>query len=175
MRIIIIYNVIMSPAEARQHTGTLYSEHHAWLATWLGRKLHCRSLGADLAHDTFLRILSTRLPLDLREPRAYLTTIAKGLLNNHLRRQQLELAYLEALATAPEAVQPSPEDRLAVLETLTEIDRILDRLPAKTRQVFMLAQLDGLGYADIATLLDISLSTVKRHMVQAFQRCLKAL
>nr|WP_315251713.1 sigma-70 family RNA polymerase sigma factor [uncultured Duganella sp.] len=165
----------MSAAEARQPTGTLYSEHHAWLVTWLSRKLHCRSLGADLAHDTFLRILGRRLPPDLREPRAYLTTIAKGLLNNHLRRQQLELAYLEALATVPEAVQPSPDERLAVLETLTEIDRILDRLPAKTRQVFMLAQLDGLPYTDIATLLNISLSTVKRHVVQAFQHCLKAL
>lgn len=175
MRIIIIYTKAMSPAQARLHTGMLYHEHHAWLATWLSRKLQCRSLGADLAQDTFVRILGGRLPPDLREPRAYLTTIAKGLLHTHLRRQQLELAYLEALASVPEAVQPSPEERLAVLETLTEIDRILDRLPARCRQVFLLVQLDGLGYADIAALLDISLSTVKRHMVQAFARCLKAL
>ncbi|MBV7536846.1 sigma-70 family RNA polymerase sigma factor [Duganella sp. sic0402] len=165
----------MSPVEARQQAGTLYNEHHAWLATWLSRKLHCRSLGADLAHDTFLRILGSRLPLDLREPRAYLTTIAKGLLNNHLRRQQLELAYLEALAGMPEPAQPSPEERLAVLETLSEIDRILDRLPAKARQVLLLAQLDGLSYDEIAKLLEISLSTVKRHMLLALQRCLKAL
>jgi RNA polymerase sigma-70 factor (ECF subfamily) len=165
----------MSHAEARQQIDTLYSEHHGWLAKWLSHKLNCRNLGADLAHDTFLRVLTARLPQDLREPRAYLTTIAKGLLNTHLRRRKLEQAYLEALLTLPEPVQPSPEERLAVLETLAEIDGILDRLPAKAKQVFLLAQLDGLSYADICALLNLSLSTVKRHMVLAFQRCLAAL
>jgi RNA polymerase sigma-70 factor (ECF subfamily) len=165
----------MSNVDAHQQIGALYTEHHGWLASWLGHKLNCRNLGADLAHDTFLRILSARLPHDLREPRAYLTAVAKGLLNSHLRRRQLEQAYLDALATLPEPVQPSPEDRLAVLETLTEIDGILDRLPSKARQVFLLAQLDGLCYADICALLNLSLSTVKRHMVLAFRRCLVAL
>lgn len=165
----------MLNAEAHRQIGTLYSEHHGWLATWLGHKLNCRNLGAELAQDTFLRILTARLPQDLREPRAYLTTIAKGLLNSHLRRKKLEQAYLEALAVLPEAVQPSPEDRLAVLETLTEIDGILDKLPSKAKQVFLLAQLDGLCYADICALMNLSLSTVKRHMVLAFRRCLAAL
>ncbi|QBE61751.1 sigma-70 family RNA polymerase sigma factor [Pseudoduganella lutea] len=168
-------NSTLSPVDAHRQIGTLYSEHHGWLASWLSHKLQCRDLGAELAQDTFLRILTARLPLDLREPRAYLTVIAKGLLISHLRRRKLEEAYLAALATLPEAAQPSPEDRLAVLETLTEIDGILDRLPSKAKQVFLLAQLDGLCYADIGAMLDLSLSTVKRHMVLAFRRCLVAL
>ncbi|MHA4871586.1 sigma-70 family RNA polymerase sigma factor [Duganella sp. PWIR1] len=165
----------MSDAQAHQQISLLYHEHHGWLAQWLSHKLRCRDLGADLAQDTFMRVLGGRLPLDLREPRAYLTTVAKGLLISHLRRQQLEQAYLEALAVMPEPFQPSPEERLAVLESLIEIDAILDRLPAKARQVFLLAQLDGLSYAEICAALSISLSTVKRHMVLAFQRCLAAL
>lgn len=165
----------MSNVDAQREIGTLYSEHHGWLATWLSHKLNCKKLGADLAQDTFLRILTARLPHDLREPRAYLTVVAKGLLNSHLRRRQLEQAYLDALAELPEPVQPSPEDRLCVLETLTEIDAILDRMPYKVRQVFLLAQLDGLCYADICALLNLSLSTVKRHMVLALRRCLVAL
>lgn len=165
----------MSNAEARHQIGVLYNEHHNWLANWLSHKLHCKNLGADLAQDTFLRILGNRLPPDLREPRAYLSTVARGLLNNHLRRKKLEEAYLDALMTHPEPIQSSPEERLQVLETLAEIDRILDRLPPKARQVFLLAQLDGLAYADIGALLDLSLSTVKRHMVLAFRHCLAAL
>lgn len=165
----------MSNADAHRQIGTLYHEHHGWLATWLGHKLNCRNLGAELAQDTFVRLLGARPPQDLREPRAYLTAVAKGLMVSHLRRRKLENAYLEALATQPEAAHPSPEDRLAVLETLTEIDGILDRLPNKARQVFLLAQLDGLSYAEICALLNLSLSTVKRHMVLAFRRCLAAL
>lgn len=167
--------ILMSPADARQQIGVLYREHHGWLVTWLSRKLACRHLGADLAQDTFVRLLGNRLPLDLREPRAYLTTVAKGLLSSYLRRRQLEHAYLEALAALPEPSQPSAEERLVVLETLCEIDRLLDALPPKARQVFLLAQLDGLPYADICTLLNVSLSTVKRHMVSALRHCLAAL
>ncbi|WP_443114522.1 sigma-70 family RNA polymerase sigma factor [Herbaspirillum seropedicae] len=167
--------ILMSPAEAHQEIGGLYRKHHGWLVAWLSRRLACRHLGADLAQDTFVRLLGHRPPPDLREPRAYLTTIAKGLVASHLRRRQLETAYLEALAALPEPSQPSAEERLLVLDTLCEIDRILDQLPARARQVFLLAQLDGLPYASIAGLLGISLSTVKRHMVLALRHCLAAL
>lgn len=37
---------------------TLYSEHHGWLQNWLSRRLGCPSLAADLAQDTFVRLLS---------------------------------------------------------------------------------------------------------------------
>lgn len=159
---------------AQQWLGALYSAHHGWLSGWLGRQLRCRNLGDDLAQDTFVRLVGAGQPPLLREPRAYLTTIAKGLLNDHLRRKKLELAYLEALAALPEPVHPAPEERLAVLETLAQIDALLERLPVRARQVFLLAQLDGLSYGQIAERLNISLSTVKRYMVQAFAACLAA-
>jgi RNA polymerase sigma-70 factor (ECF subfamily) len=41
-------------------------------------------------------------------PRAYLTTIAQRLLSNHLRRRQIERAYLEALGALPDPVAPPP-------------------------------------------------------------------
>ena len=75
----------MSNADAHRQIGTLYDEHHRWLATWLGHKLNCRNLGAELAQDTFLRLLAARLPQDLREPRAYLTAVAKGLMVSRSR------------------------------------------------------------------------------------------
>lgn len=164
----------MSNAGVHEQIGALYDHHHSWLANWLSGKLKCRHLGADLAQDTFLRLFSGRLPSELDNPRAYLTTVAKGIVNTYFRRKNLEQAYLDALALLPEPVQPAPEERLLVLEALNEIDRILDGLPAKVRQVFLLAQLDGLPYADICGMLDISLATVKRHMVKAYAHCLNA-
>lgn len=166
----------MSTTETQVHQqiGALYSEHHRWLATWLGHRLQCKNLGADLAQDTFTRILGAGKPLDLREPRAYLTTIAKGLISTYLQRKKLEQAYLDALSLTPEDSYPSPEERMLVLEVLNEIDRVLDGLPNKVRQTFLLSQLDGLVYEEIGVQLNISLSTVKRHMVLAFRHCLVA-
>lgn len=155
----------------QQAIHTLYLDHHGWLKGWLRRKLGCAEQAADLAHDTFVRIMS-RNSGTIDEPRAYLTTIAKGILINWYQRQALERAYLEALALLPEPEAPSPEQHHLILETLHEIDALLDRLPPQVKRAFLLSQLEGMKYEDISTLIGVSLITVKRYMKQAFLRCL---
>ncbi|HEY8334377.1 MAG TPA: sigma-70 family RNA polymerase sigma factor, partial [Tardiphaga sp.] len=108
----------------------------------------------------------------LSEPRAYLTVIAKRLMANLYRRRSLEQAYLDALAAMPEPVAPSPEQQAIILETLQDIDAMLDGLPAPVRTAFLMAQLEGLGYAEIATKLAVSERTVKRYMAQALAQCI---
>ncbi|MCY1274937.1 putative RNA polymerase sigma factor FecI [compost metagenome] len=166
----------MSAADtiAAQQVHLLYTDHHGWLYGWLRRKLGNTCDAADLAHDTFVRVMvSHRLPAQLGdEPRALLTHIAKGLVIDHWRRQDVERAYLEALAHLPEPEAPSPETRLLILEALYRVEAMLRSLPARTRDIFLLAQLDGLTYSQIADQLDTSLITVKRHMRSAFSACL---
>lgn len=153
----------------------LYNDHHHWLTGWLRRKLGCPDNAADLAQDTFIRVLSAREAPTLIEPRAFLTTVAKRVLFNFYRRQDLERAYLEALAQMPEHVAPSEEDRAIILQTLLELDQLLDGLPKQVKRAFLLAQLDGLTYAQIGAQLGISIATVKRHLTKAAMRCYFAL
>ncbi|MBD9367318.1 sigma-70 family RNA polymerase sigma factor [Xanthomonas sp. XNM01] len=150
---------------------TLYRDHQPWLQRWLSGRVGCRETAADLAQDTFARIMARDLA-GLHEPRAFLTTVAKGLMAHWFRRQSLERAYLDSLAAAPEPVLPSLEQQAIVREALQLIDAMLDGLPSQARTVFLLSQFDGLGYAQIAGQLGISLSTVKRHMKRAFVGCL---
>ena len=153
----------------------LYNDHHHWLTGWLRRKLGCPDNAANLAQDTFIRVLSAREAPTLIEPRAFLTTVAKRVLFNFYRRQDLERAYLEALAQMPEHVAPSEEDRAIILQTLLELDQLLDGLPKQVKRAFLLAQLDGLTYAQIGAQLGISIATVKRHLTKAAMRCYFAL
>lgn len=150
---------------------TLYTDHHGWLLGWLRRRLGDAHQAADLAHDTFVRLLARDEPVQAREPRAFLTTVAQRVLFNHYRRQQLERAYLEALAQSPQAFAMSPEERALLLEALDEIDRLLDGLPAPVRRAFLLSQLDGMPQVEIAATLGVSLTTVKRYIVQAGVQC----
>ncbi|MNW07727.1 putative RNA polymerase sigma factor FecI [compost metagenome] len=66
----------------------------------------------------------------------------------------------------------SPETRELIIETLMEIDRLLDGLGERTREIFLLAQLDGLSYVDIGRRLQVSVNTVKKHAVRALTHCL---
>ena len=103
------------------------------------------------------------------------TELHKRLLFTLWRRRELERAYLETLALQPEELAPSPEERAVLLETLEHIAQALDGLPLKAHQAFLLSQIDGLTYQAIADQLGISLSTVRRHMAEAFRRIAIAL
>lgn len=164
----------MSLANAPEQFDLLYRDHHGWLLGWLRRKLGCAHDAADLAHDAFLRLLRQPVDEPVREPRAYLTTIAHGLVVNHWRRRDIERAWLEALMQQPEAVHPSPEVRALAVEALLEIDALLAALPEKPRRAFLLAQLDGLTYREIGTELGVSERMVKKYMAQTMLHCLRA-
>ncbi|WP_407293850.1 sigma-70 family RNA polymerase sigma factor [Stutzerimonas zhaodongensis] len=157
----------------QQLVHRLYVDHLGWLNGWLRRQLGCSQKAADLAQDTFVRVLSKDQCLDaIREPRAYLHTIARGLLINHWRRRQIEQAYLDAVTLLPEAVAPSPEHQALVVETLLRVDAMLARLPEKVRRAFLLSQLQGMTYASIALELGVSERMVKKYMAQAMLHCL---
>ncbi|MEN5094066.1 sigma-70 family RNA polymerase sigma factor [Pseudomonas protegens] len=157
-----------------EHTfDNLYRDHRSWLESWLRRRLGNAWDAADLSQDTFLRVLGSTQPLaQLQEPRAYLLTVGKRLLINFHQRRSLEQAYLNALATLPEACVPSPEQRWIVLQALQALDELLDGLPHRVRRAFLWSQLEGLGYREIAERLRVSERTVKRYMAQAYEHCL---
>ncbi len=162
---------------SRQQTHVLYAEHHGWLFGWLRGKIGNASDAADLAHDTFVRILASRhLPDNLgQEPRALLAHIAKGLVIDHWRRQDVQRVAMEALRHLPESFMPSPEERLVMVEALVRVDAMLASLPARTRQVFLLAQLEGLTLQRISEQAGMPVITVRRHIRKALLACMSTL
>jgi RNA polymerase sigma factor (sigma-70 family) len=152
---------------------TLYEDNHGWLCQWLRRRLDCSDEAADLAHDTFLRVLrKSNEVAGLRQPRAYLATIARGLLNDRWRRRSLEQAWLETIAMLPGESGASPEKLLAMQQALQQLDSMLSGLAPRAREVFVLSQLEGLSYSQIAARTRLSERTIKRYMAQGFELCL---
>ena len=169
----------MSPVD-NAVIGTLYQDHHTWLFRLLNRKLNNSADAADLAQDAFINLLKkpkhfTDNCANKSGARNYLSRVASGLCVDFWRRQQVERAYLEALALRPEVMVISPEQQYNLLETLFEIDNLLSQLPDKVATVFILAQLDGLSYQQIATKQGISLRSVNNYMAIALVKLAKAI
>lgn len=162
----------MSTASCNTDLHRLYREHHGWLNGWLRQRLNNSADAADLAQDTFVRVLQARNAGALREPRPYLVTVARGLVIDLYRRRSLEQAYLEALALRPEQYAPSAEERVLILDNLEAIDRMLDGMGERTRGVFLAVQLDGLSYEKAALRMGVSVTTVRKHLAKALLHCL---
>ena len=164
----------VAPARAMAVLESWFRGHHGWLLERVHRHLRNQAEAEDVAAETFSQAVAIQAKSqglnEVREPRAFLTTIAKRQIFQLWRRRDLEQAYLETLALQSEAVVPSTEERQQFIEALDAVAAALEGLPAKAQQAFLYSQLDGLTYGEIAARLGVSASMVRQYMAQAFRR-----
>jgi len=158
----------------QHHADALYRQHHQWLQRWLLRKVRSHADADDLAQDVFVRTINSPKLEQIEEPRAFLTTLAKCVLCNFWRRQELEQAYLQALKELPETFFPSAEELALINETILQLDKLLSDLPLKVRHAFLLNRLEGMTHVEIANNMSLSLATIERYIKQALLHCYQA-
>lgn len=151
----------------------LYRSHHGWIRQWLQRKLGNQHDAAELAQDVFLQLLSKpRAFNDHEHARAYLGRMSRNAYVDFWRRRRIEQAYLEVLATQPEQTVPSLEHQAVILETLNQLQAMLDRMPRRVAAAFCMAQLQGMKQREIAEQLGVSERSVNSYLAQAMFQCL---
>ena len=155
-----------------QEYQIFYQEHHTWLISWIRRRLNSTDLAQDITQDTFIDVLVKRRQASLQKPRAYLSSVARNLMVDLFRRRSIEKTYLDSLMLNTEAVHISPEESQSIIETLLELDLLLDSLGERSKQIFLLAQVDGLSYVAISKQLSLSVTTVRKHFIRAMSQCL---
>ncbi len=63
----------------------------------------------------------------------------------------------------------SPEEQMILDEETSKVENILQLLPPRTREIFIMHRYDKLKYREIAQLLEISVNTVENHIVKAIK------
>ncbi|WP_410012894.1 sigma-70 family RNA polymerase sigma factor [Sodalis sp. C49] len=149
----------------------IFRSDYRWLTDKLRRRISHGTGAEDIASEAFVRLAAIPELLNIREPRAMLTTLAQRVLYENWRRRDLEQAYLKALAGNPQLCHPSPEEQELVIESLLAIDRALDGLSINARKAFLFNQLDGMTYAEIAQELGVSTSMVRKYVAKALTSC----
>lgn len=139
-----------------------------------GRLLHYlgRRAGTDhapdLVQEVFVRAAGSRQAGVLANPAAFLTRIARNLLIDRSRRRQTSNIILFPLDEArDEAVQPDQEVAIQASDLQRVYEQAIDRLPEKTRRVFLLSRHENLTYRQISEQLGITVATVEYHMMRA--------
>lgn len=118
----------------------------------------------DITADTFVRAWTSNSPIRTETLKAYLFTIARNLYLEQRRKEKGQLA-LDDMHPDPLS---GPDQVVAARLELQRIKRILLALPEIDRAAFILRTQHDLPYAEIARVLELSLSTckVKVHRVR---------
>lgn len=162
----------MAAATFRQ----LFDRHFAELYRFVYRYVQSAEAAKDLVHEAFLRLWQQRQQVDLAGPgvRSYLYTIARYQSLDHLRRRRVEEQWRRRYAdpviadgTAPLAADPHQE--FAANEIAAAIDRAVETLPRRQREVLLLRWQRQASYEEIAQTLGISPKTVAIHVGRAIQ------
>ncbi|MCM8564062.1 sigma-70 family RNA polymerase sigma factor [Thauera linaloolentis] len=160
-----------------------YQEHYAGLLRFLTKRTRCPDAAQDLMQETWLQLAEqdgSAFILGHEDGlRAYVYTVAANLEideRRHASRSRERFvtvddpASLDALATVPDIGHTH-----LTREALEHIGAALDRLPRRTRDIFLASRLDGAARADIAERYGVSLKTVEREITTAATRLENAL
>jgi len=123
----------------------------------------------DAMHDSFIRLIASDAVAEGRveNPEAYLQQVARNTLRNRARA-----AFHRSIVDFDLDEQGASDgtDPVAALEArdmLARMQAALDRLPARTRAIFMAHRLEGATYAEVAAAHGLSIKGVEWHMSKA--------
>ena len=156
-----------------QAVAALYRRHHGALRRFLTRMLRCEDSAADVAQETYLRLLRLGPRRKVADPRAYLFQVAANAARDRLARERTRERVVDA-APPDETVacqRPGPETEAANGERLRILAEAVDGLSPRCREVFLMSRVEGLANAEIARRLGISRNMVEKHIIKAMLRC----
>jgi RNA polymerase sigma-70 factor (ECF subfamily) len=124
----------------------------------------------NIVQDVFLSFWVNRNKIDKNSSaRYYIFTIAYNAAISVVRKKAKEKKFLEYLLSLQRYDQGSVDLELEYKELLSQIDQIVENLPPRQKEVFLLHRDDELKYLDIGKRLKISVNTIENHMSRALR------
>ena len=149
------------------------------------KRVQNEEIARDLLQDTFMKLTQHAHRYDPKSPlSAWLYTIAKNCSIDHLRRRRFREVSLDAPLGSTEDFsfhQILRDDSPSALEVAEghefakRLDEALMEINPKQREIFILREVRGLKFVEIAEALDISENTVKSRMRYALESLRKQL
>lgn len=164
----------MNAALARDRAGWL-AEHvlpcEPGLRDWLRRRLSLRQDVDDVVQETYAILAAMADVSHIQQPRAYVYSVAHSVVLQQLRRAQVvsieAVAEIDRVAIVGDEV--SPERLASSRQELARIGALIDGLPEKCREAFVLRRVEGYSQREIAQRMQISENTVEKHICKGIR------
>ncbi len=122
----------------------------------------------DLLHSAWLRLFAYRAQHEVREPGAFMVQTAAHLaVDQHRSARRSNSQPIENFSATLENNSPLQDEVLEARERLRRVQAGLEKLPPRTRQVFVMHRVQGMKLREISTSLGITQSAVEKHVAKA--------
>ena len=158
----------------------MLERYYQELLNFCSRTLRNRDAAADIVQESYARVLAVQHSGQaVPEPRALLYRTARNLQVDQYRRSEVRgealqpdaeasAAELDNLA-APQACEPDAAASSA--QGVEALLAVIDALPLRCREAFILHKFDGLPHSEVAELMGISRKMVEQHIKLALDAC----
>lgn len=149
----------------------IFHETRDKLFGFLKKMLHDDARVQDCMQQCYLKLWESLDTIDTdKEVLPLLYTYSRNICIDHLRKNN-RYVWMEDLSPFIERVSEeyNPQTYINQKETVVELEELLSEMPARRKQVFTLVKLSGFSYKETAQQLNISISTVEKHMHEAYK------
>lgn len=147
----------------------LFEKYHAALCLLAYRFTKDKDTSKDVVQDVFIRIWNNRQSIEITSSlSAYLKRSVVNACLNHIEKEKRHsILGVEVLVREPSA---ATSDRDYSEHELTmQLEKSIERLPVRTRAVFLLIRKEEMTYKEVAETLNISLKAVEKEMMKALR------
>ncbi len=123
----------------------------------------------DLMQEVYLRLLRINDHETIRNPQAYLYTVASHVLHQHALRQSktLESVDLIDVESQLDSAAADPATQVETEQAFEELGRSLQKLSPRAYATLLLNRCEGLSLQQIADRLGVSRDQVKKYLARA--------
>lgn len=124
----------------------------------------------NLIQDVFLNLWENRNKVEKDSSiKSYIFTITYNSAISIIRKKARESEYVEYLKSLQEVNAEPVNVEVEYKELTNTLDEIVQALPMRQKEVYLLHKVKGLKYNEIAELLNISANTIENHMSRALK------
>lgn len=124
----------------------------------------------DIIQEVFIRIWQNRKKIkDPETFNSYIFTITRNLLLNELRSRLNQKTLKEDIRKLSIAQEYASMEQQDYKDLQNRLDKIVEELPERQKEIFMLSRSDGLSHKEISQKLQITTKTVEYHISLAIK------
>jgi RNA polymerase sigma-70 factor, ECF subfamily len=147
----------------------IYRLYYPKLCYYVCSIVRSKDASKDIVQDVFSNIWEKRNSLhDILSMKIYLYRAVKNRALDYLKHNKLYTPLLINDEHAEFESSQNVEKECENNELAGMLEKEIDKLPLRCREVFILVKFQGLKYSEVAELLQISTNTIENQMVKAF-------